>query len=296
MAETLSIGFIGTGRVAHALAVGLYRAGVNEGIRVVALSNRNFSAAARLAAQIPGCVAHADAQEVADASDLVFLTVSDDIIAQIAEDLRWRPGMSVVHCSGATTLDALQSAADQGAAIGGFHPLQGFSDAQVALRTLPGCTAAIEAEEPLYTQLSRLAMALSMRPIQLTPDTRALYHLSGSYAASFIAVLLHEAAGIWESFGFTRGEAQAALIPLAQGSLASIAKQGPVAALTGPISRGDAGTLQRHLEALRDRRPESLALYTKLAELSIQMARHRGLPAEIVAKLDRVLQDFNLGK
>jgi predicted short-subunit dehydrogenase-like oxidoreductase (DUF2520 family) len=292
MGEALNIGFIGTGRVAHALAVGLSRAGVNEDLSVVALSNRNFSSAARLAAQIPGCVAYGDAQEVANASDLVFLTVSDDIIARIADDLRWRQGMAVVHCSGATTLSALQSAAAQGAAIGGFHPLQGFSDAQVALRTLPGCTAAIEAEEPLYAQLSRLAMALSMRPIKLTPDTRALYHLSGSYAASFMAALMHEAAGIWESFGFTRSEAQAALIPLAQGSLASVAKQGPVAALTGPISRGDAGTLQRHLEALRDRRPESLELYIKLAELSIQMAKQRGLSEEAVSQLEIVLKSF----
>lgn len=289
MAPTQNIGFIGTGRVGQALALGLHRAGC----KVVSVSNRNFSSAAKLAAQIPGCVAHADAQEVANAADLVFLTVPDDVIAQIAGDLRWRAGIAAVHCSGATPLEALQGASAQGAAIGGFHPLQGFSDAMIALRTLPGCTAAIEAPDPqLYTQLKEIALALEMRPIVLRAEVRALYHLSGSYAASFIAVLLHEAAGILEKAGLTRNEALSALVPLAQGTLASIALQGPVAALTGPISRGDAGTLSRHLEALQAGKPESLALYSHLAAVSVELAKKRGLSEEALQHLSKALEDF----
>lgn len=281
----MRIAFIGTGRVAHTLALALHRAGWE----IAALSNRNLAPAKRLAAQLPGCIAYADAQGVADTADLTFITVPDDAIAEVAQALRWRRGAAVVHCSGATELSALRSAAGQGAAIGAFHPLQGFSDPEIALRNLAGCAAAIEAAEPLYTQLSEIAAAIGMRPIALPAGARALYHLSGSYAASFIAVLLHEAASIWEDFGISRNEALAALLPLAQGSFAAISAQGPLAALTGPLSRGDAGTLKRHLEALRDKQPQRLALYAQLAERSLEMARQRGLSADAVAALETLL-------
>lgn len=288
MAASERIAFIGTGRVAQAIALGLQRAGRS----VAALSNRNLSAAKRLATQLPGCTAYADAQAAVDAADLVFLTVPDDVIAEVAQSLRWRRGMAVVHCSGATELDALYSAASQGAAIGALHPLQGFSDPQIALNSLPGCAACIEAEEPLFTQLGELAQALGMRPFALPAGARALYHLSGSYAASFIAVLLHEAAEIWQGFGLSREQAFASLLPLAQSSLISIAQQGPLQALTGPISRGDAGTLDKHLKALRTHKADSLALYAELAEKSIALARQRGLPEETLLRMQQILEEY----
>ena len=283
----LRIAFIGTGRVAHTLALALHRAGWP----IAALSNRNLAPAKRLATQLPGCIAYADAQSVADAADLTFITVPDDAIAEVAQALRWRRGAAVVHCSGATEVSVLRSAAAQGAIIGAFHPLQGFSDPEIALRTLGGCAAAIEAAEPLYTQLSEIATAIGMRPLALPTGARALYHLSGSYAASFIAVLLHEAVGIWEGFGISRTEALAALLPLARGSLEGIAAQGPLAALTGPLSRGDAGTLARHLQALREKQPERLALYVQLAQRSLDMAEQRGLSTEAVQSLQAALDE-----
>lgn len=287
MSTTLRIGFIGTGRVAYTLSLALNQAGWP----VAAVSNRNFAPASRLATQLPGCVAYPDAQAVADHAQLVFLTVPDDAIQGIVDSLRWRDGVAVVHCSGATELTALQSAADQGAQIGAFHPLQGFGDPKIALHTLPGCAVAIEAPDPLYTRLREIAAALAMRPFALPEGVRTLYHLSGSYAASFIAVLLHEAVQIWQDFGIPRKDALKALSMLAQGSLASIAQQGPTQALTGPISRGDAGTLASHLRALAERKRESLPLYALLAKHSIAMAEQRGLPSEAIERMRRVLEE-----
>ena len=288
----MRIAFIGTGRVAHTLALALHQAGWE----IAALSNRNFVSAQRLAAQLPGCVAYADAQGVADIADLTFVTVPDDVIEDVAQALRWRRGAAVVHCSGATEVTVLRSAAAQGAIIGAFHPMQAFSDPKVALRTLGGCAAAIEAPEPLYKQLEAIATAIGMRPMALPAGARALYHLSGSYAASFITVLLHEALGVWESFGIPRNEALAALLPLARSTLEAVATQGPLASLTGPLSRGDAGTLKRHLEALRDKQPERLALYAQLAQRSLDMAEQRGLSAESVQSLKAALEEAMRGR
>src|SRR5204863_296524 len=83
--------------------------------------------------RIPGCRALATPQAVADAADLVLLTVPDDAIRAVADGVRWRPGVAAVHCSGAAGLDVLAAAAAAGAAVGSCHPLQSFADAAAAL-------------------------------------------------------------------------------------------------------------------------------------------------------------------
>src|SRR5512146_1782463 len=108
------IGFIGAGRVAKGLAWGLAQGGQ----RVVAAASRRAESAAQLAARIPGCRACAQAQEVVAGSDLVFVTVPDDAIETVAASLAWRKGVAVVHCSGATEVAALATAARAGAQIG----------------------------------------------------------------------------------------------------------------------------------------------------------------------------------
>ena len=149
----LRIGFIGAGRVAKGLAWGM----AQSGQRIAAAASRRLSSAEQLAARIAGCRATANAQELADCCDLVFVTVPDDAIAAVAASLEWRKDVAVIHCSGATEVAALASAARAGAQIGGFHPLQLFADPEVALAGLPGCTIAIEAEVPLLSQLEQLA-------------------------------------------------------------------------------------------------------------------------------------------
>lgn len=267
-----SIGFIGTGRVANTLA----RAMSNAGFAVVAVASRTIESAQRLADAIPGCRAVPTQQAVVNAASLVFITVPDDAIEPLVSSLRWHADMAVLHCSGATELSALKAADDAGAQIGGFHPLHAFADPLVALANLPGCAVAIEADEPLLGRLNALATALALRPFVLPPGTRAVYHLSGSFAASFIDGLLHEAVELWrKDFGVSREQALAALLPLARGTLDSISEIGTVNALTGPISRGDAGTVARHFEALRDH-PQTLPLYALLAQRSLSIAIERG--------------------
>jgi predicted short-subunit dehydrogenase-like oxidoreductase (DUF2520 family) len=282
-----SIGFIGTGRVANTLARACHQAGY----AVTVVASRTVASAQRLADAIPDCRAVAAPQAVVDASTLVFLTVPDDAIAPLVASLRWRADMAVVHCSGVTELAALAPAAQAGAAIGGFHPLHAFADPLVALANLPGCAVAIEAQPPLFAQLNTLALALELRPLQLPAGSRAIYHLSGSFAASCIDGLLHEAIELWcERLGASREQALAALLPLARATLDSVARMGTVDALTGPVSRGDVGTVQRHIEALRRDHPHTAELYVQLAQRSLAMAIERGMltPAQR-EELERLL-------
>ena len=139
----MRIGFIGAGRLATGLALALIR----HGVPVAAVASRSATSAARFANRIPGC-RQLSAQELAAHCRIVFITVPDDAIAEVTRSVTWHDAVSVVHCSGATELSALQAAADAGAHIGGFHPMQAFTDPDSAAATLPGCTISIEAAQP----------------------------------------------------------------------------------------------------------------------------------------------------
>ncbi len=279
------IGFIGAGRVAKGLAWGM----AQSGQQVVAAASRSLGSARDLAARIAGCRAAENAQDVVDVCDLVFITVPDDAIAAVAASLKWRKGVSVIHCSGASELAALAPAALAGANVGGFHPLQLFADPEVALAGLPGCTIAIEADAPLRQQLEQLAQALRCRSIHLPPGCRARYHAAAHYAAGFVITLLNEAVGLWQTFGIEREDTIRALLPRLRGTAASVESSGLAQGLAGTYSRGDLGTLEKHLADLGGLSAGALHLYCELGLRSIPLGLERGAYDEQRAELMRAL-------
>jgi predicted short-subunit dehydrogenase-like oxidoreductase (DUF2520 family) len=279
------IGFIGAGRLAKALAWGMAQGGQC----VVAAASRSPDSAALLARRIAGCEAVAGAQGVVDRSDLVFVTVPDDAIAAVAAGVEWRRDQAAVHCSGATEIAALAPAARAGAQTGGFHPLQLFADPEVALAGLPGCTIAVEAEAPLLSRLEELAQALRCRTIRLPPGCRARYHAAAHYAAGFVITLLNQAVELWQGFGIEREATIRALLPLLRGTAASVERSGLAQGLAGTYSRGDIGTLEKHLAELARVGPDALRLYCELALRSIPLGLERGGYDEARAEAMRVL-------
>lgn len=245
--EALRVGFIGAGRLGTALALVLHRAG----LRVEAVASARDTSAQRLAGRVPGCSALSP-QALAERCDLVFITTADAAIAPTAEAVRWRPGMAVVHCSGATDVDALAAAQRAGASTGGFHPMQTFGgDAEAAARSLPGCTVTIEAEDAaLDHQLQALAQRLGCAVNRLPAGMRARYHAAAGYGSQFVNVLLAEAARVWASWGASEAETVRALLPLVRGTLAAIEAAGIARGMPGPVSRGDVDTVAKHVDAL----------------------------------------------
>lgn len=277
------IAFIGVGRLGQTLA----RALAAQGDPVVAVASRRPEAAAELAAGLPGCAAVSAEQAVALA-DLIFLTVPDDAIQPLAERLPWRAGQAVVHCSGATELSALAAATQAGAQVGGFHPLQIFSDPERAAQLLAGSAVAIEAEAPLQAELQRLALLLQMKPLQLPPGTRAAYHGAASFAASFLLSLLDQAVSVWAAIGLPQDLALQALLPLANGTLQAAETRGLAGALAGPISRGDAGVVAQHLRAFEQLGGDHAAFYRELSLRQLSLAQQSGRLDE--AALQRLAQ------
>lgn len=261
------VGFIGAGRLGKALAWSLARTGVP----VVAVANPVVADASTLAAPLQGCEV-VTPQQVADRCDLVFVTTPDGVIAEATSAVRWREGMGVVHCSGATEVAALDAARRDGALTGGFHPMQTFGDPAAAVASLPGSTITIEAPEPLDGLLGDLARRLGCRVNRLPPGMRGRYHAAAGFTSQFINALFAEAAQVWGSWGATPEEAMRALMPLAQGTLASIESAGVAAGMPGPVSRGDVVSVEKHLDSLSPLGEETLAFYRLLCGRTIPLA------------------------
>jgi predicted short-subunit dehydrogenase-like oxidoreductase (DUF2520 family) len=270
--SSLRIGFIGAGQLATPLAWNLAHARHC----IVGAASRSLASAQRLAEGIAGAKAYDAPQQLADDADLVLIAVPDDAIATVAKSVLWQARHGVVHCSGATEVAVLAPAAAAGASIGGFHPMQSFTNTEAAMQSLPGCTVAIEADGPLLDLLTRMAEALGCNPIRLPAGARALYHASGSFASSFLVGLLNDALDLWSAFGVPREDAFRALLPLMKGTVAAIEANGPIRSLAGPIARADVGTVERHVAALRAGAPELLSTYFDIARRSLAIADAKG--------------------
>lgn len=266
------IGFIGAGTVGKALAAVLSQ----KGCSVVAVSSRTLSSAQALAKMVAGCQVYHMAQEVADAADLIFITTPDDAISKVANEVQWRAGQEVVHCSGADSTDILEAAKQLGARVGSFHPLQTFASVSQAIENLPGSTFALEAEEPLLSKLKELASLLDGYWVELGPGDKVLYHAAAVFVSNYLVTLVKLALDLWQAFGVPPEKATRALLPLLRGTVNNIGNIGLPNCLTGPISRGDLGTIGKHLSVLNARDSSLFSTYKELALQTIPIALAKG--------------------
>jgi len=268
----LKLGFIGAGTVGTALSVRLG----DKGYQVVAVSSRSQTSASNLAQAIDGCRAFSSNQGVADNAELVFITTPDDAIAPVASEVRWHPGQSVVHCSGADSTDILEPARKLGARVGGFHPLQTFASVKQAIDNISGSTFALEAEEPLLNTLKEMATALGGHWVELKASDKVAYHAAAVIACNYLVTLVKLATDLWQTFDIPPHQATQALLPLLRGTINNIDTIGIPQCLTGPIARGDTGTIKKHLDALQKVAPALLSTYRELGLQTLPIALAKG--------------------
>jgi predicted short-subunit dehydrogenase-like oxidoreductase (DUF2520 family) len=268
----IKTGFIGAGTTGTALAV---RFSEKEW-PVVGVYSRSLSSADKLAGLLPNCRAYHTSQELADVAEMVFITTPDDVIAQVCREVRWHKGQGILHCSGAHSVDILEPAEKLGANVGSFHPLQTFADTDQAMANLPGSTFGLEAEEPLLSTLKELASLLDGNWVELKPGDKVLYHVAAVFACNYLVTLVKLALDLWKGFGVSSKEATKALLPLIRGTLNNIDSIGLPNCLTGPVARGDLGTIDRHLNALHAKNPSLLTVYKELGLQTIPIAVAKG--------------------
>ena len=282
-----SIGIVGLGRVGAALSFALSRAGLS----LCAVASRDTQKAQTLATTI-GQAGHRTPQAVAAVditrwADLVIIATPDDDIAATCALIPWDNTKLAVHCSGAQTLEVLRPASLQGASVGSFHPLNSFArsdltslgelDAKAVV--LKNSYVGIAASDAPSVELLRLlAHTVGAGHFSIAEENRVLYHVAAVFAANFVHTLLATSLALWRNMGHDTADALRFIGPLLQTASHNALVLGPLAALTGPIARGDSGTVQKHLAALDDlvNNPDTAVLYRTLAKATLPLALAKG--------------------
>ena len=283
MSETLSI--VGAGRVGRSLGRRLRELGWRIGV-VTTRSIPSGRAAVRVIGS--GNPTNQLTRQVL-ASDVVLLATPDSAISDVAADLarlggnEWQ-GKVVLHTSGALDSSALRALADAGAAAGTIHPMQTFSSQSVP--DLVGCVFGIEGSPAALKVARKMIRQMGGVAVRLSRSDKAAYHAAGTFACANVLVLVETATRLLMSQGFKRRQAARALLALTRQTLDNLERIGPRAAWTGPMTRGDFATMQRHVRALSDYPPEYLDAYKALARLTALVLSDD--PGALLQKLDDV--------
>ena len=226
----------------------------------------------------------------ADRVEVIVCAVPDDAIAPLARTLSAtgavRADQVVLHLSGSLDHTALESLRASGAALGSLHPLQTLVEPERAPDHVRGAWAAVEGDPRAVETAERLAGDIGLHPFRLRPEHKTLYHAGAVFASNYFVVVEAVAQQLLERAGLSREDAWAALAPLVRGTYDNLTHAGPEGALTGPVVRGDVDTLARHLRVLPDR---DRALYRDLGLAVLDLARRRGLAADVIDRLERTL-------
>lgn len=265
---SMTIGVIGAGRVGAVLGAALNDAGH----RVVAASGVSEATIARMADLLPGArVVPPD--EVPAGVDLVLIAVPDDtlsgLVRGLAESGLLTRGQVVAHTSGAHGLEVLKPAEAAGARPLALHPAMTFTGRRSDLDRLAGISFGVTAPADLRPLATRLVADLGGSVEWIAEGSRPLYHAALAHGANHLVTLVNEAMDRLRDAGVRHPER--VLRPLLSAALDNSLRHGDEA-LTGPIARGDAGTVARHLGVLQAVAPDSVAAYRALARRTADRA------------------------
>jgi predicted short-subunit dehydrogenase-like oxidoreductase (DUF2520 family) len=281
--NSYNFAIIGLGKVGTAIGHLLNK----SGHKIIAVSDKS-TAALKRALPYTGGEAFRDAKKAVIGADIILITTPDDIIADACNEIA-NPDLVgekfVFHMSGAGGLDLLEAAQNAGASVASIHPLQSFSSIDTAINNIPGSIFGITADKKAQKKAGVIVRDLNGIPINISPAQKPLYHAAACFASNYLVSLLNVVETIYESIGISKKNAQKAYLPLVYGTLKNVASSGSIQALTGPIARGDAGTINKHITALEKSQSQYSPLYCALGLVTIDIARKKGTLSSKQAKI-----------
>lgn len=288
--EKERIAIIGSGKVGTAVGCLLKRAGHD----IVFVADLILEEAQRAVAYTGG-EPTTDLVRAARGANCILITTNDDAISAACETVAEGGGLGkgdkVVHTSGAGGLDLLRAASFRGALTACIHPLQTFADVESAIGKIPGSTFGITADEEIEPWAFRIVEDLGGRPFRVPDEDKALYHAAACMASNYLVTLMVLVEEIYGRMGLNREEAIRAFWPLVKGTIGNIESKGTIASLTGPIARGDGGTIRKHVRGFRTRFPALLKIYREMGLLTVDVAARQGaLKEEQLAEIRSILK------
>ncbi|MBO2451539.1 DUF2520 domain-containing protein [Actinomadura barringtoniae] len=284
----LSVGVVGAGRVGTALGAALARAGH----RLVAASAVSEESRRRAGERLPGA-AIGTPQEVVAAADLILLTVPDDALPELAAGLVATDvavaGKLFAHTSGRYGTAVLDPVTRAGALPLALHPVMTFTGREDDVSRLSGISFGVTAPDPLRPVAEALVLEMGGEPAWITEEARPLYHAALAGGANHLVTLVVESMDLLREAGVA--EPGRMLGPLLGAALDNALRLG-IGGLTGPVARGDSGTVADHVAELGRVSPAGLRAYVALARLTADRALDAGmLKPEDAERLLEVLAD-----
>ncbi|MFJ8604679.1 Rossmann-like and DUF2520 domain-containing protein [Streptomyces shenzhenensis] len=269
----LTVGVVGAGRVGPVLAASLRLAG-HRPVAVSAVSDASRRRAELLLPDVPVV----PPAEVLQRAELVLLTVPDDtlpgLVSGLAETGAVRPGQLLVHTSGRYGARVLDPALRAGALPLALHPVMTFTGTPVDVQRLAGCSFGVTAPDELRLAAEALVIEMGGEPEWVAEENRPLYHAALALGANHLVTLVAQSMELLRAAGVEAPDRM--LGPLLGAALDNALRSGD-AALTGPVARGDAGTVAAHVAELRRHAPQSLAGYLAMARATADRALAHGL-------------------
>jgi len=282
----LTIAIVGGGRVGQALGLLLRE----KGQPVVAVACRSNESARRAAAFIGDGIDAVPVDKIPALATHLLIATPDGAITDVARRLAgagMRGGVAL-HTCGALGPEALEPLAEQGTACGMLHPLQTVPSPEAGVKALPGVAFSVDGDAAASEWAARIVALLGGVALKISEQNKPLYHAAAVMASNYTIALLDATLRLMEEAGVASDDARRALRPLVEASVANALAQSPEEALTGPIRRGDVGTVSAHLAAL----PEPHAhLYRALGLHAVSLAGRAGLDEAAVRQLVRLLRE-----
>ncbi len=268
----LTVGVVGAGRVGAVLGAALARSGHRvTGAYAVSAASRE-----RAETLLPG-VPVGDVPAVVAGAELVLLAVPDDSLADLVAGLAatgaWQAGQIVVHTSGRHGVSVLDPARAQRALPLALHPAMTFTGTAMDLDRLSECAFGVTADPELRPVAEALVLEMGGTPVWVAEEDRVAYHCALAHGANHVVTLVSEAMEVLTRAGVE--SPHRVLGPLMNAALDNALRMGD-AALTGPVARGDVGTVEDHLAALERLAPDVRSTYVALARATALRALDSG--------------------
>jgi predicted short-subunit dehydrogenase-like oxidoreductase (DUF2520 family) len=267
------LSLIGAGRLGSTLIVAL----AAKGYQVYGVCDKDLSLARETAHALGAKVALDEPSAVCPGADIIILAVPDAQIKPVSEQLAaagtLKKGQVVCHTSGFLPSSVLVAVKFSGVYAVSMHPMMSFTRRMMGAEALRGVTFALEGDAVALETTRELAAALDGFAVVIKAQDKPLYHAAAVMSSNYLVTLLAQSVALLRKAGISAEEARQMLLPMATAVIDGLKDETLDQALTGPVERGDAITVEGHIRALKNAEPAQLDVYKALGKATLQMVR-----------------------
>ncbi len=266
----MKILIIGAGRIGSSFGYLLYK----KGFKITGIYNKHYSSACKASKLIGSGIPlkKKDLRNKIEEADLIVITTPDDKIAKIVELVSQykHKSLTLIHMSGLYSSDILKHK-NNDLAVFSLHPLQSVPDFEEGIQLLPEAVFTLEGCKKGKKIARIIINKLNLKYTTIEKKYKPLYHAAAVIASNYLVTLINSSYQLLEKAGLSETEFKKGLLNLTKGTLNNLEKKKPEDALTGPIARGDRKTIEIHLQALEEYKPQLLDLYKTMGKYTAKM-------------------------